>query len=101
MTREDPLNFRLSLMAAKFLVLFLIFFFPNHGHAAAPKTSGALLTNTTQILYIGPHGYLTPDPEGKVSLVTLSESFQHKGLKGQKLASDLVSLPLSGEAGFA
>ncbi|MCB9974376.1 MAG: response regulator [Rhodospirillales bacterium] len=100
MTREDPLNFRLSLMAAKFLVLFLIFFFPNHGHAAAPKTSGALLTNTTQILYIGPHGYLTPDPEGKVSLVTLSESFQHKGLKGQKLASDLVSLPLSGEAAW-
>ncbi len=54
------------------------------------------LADASQEFPIGSSSYITPDPSGMVSLKTLLENFETKGLKGNKSDSDLIHLPLSG-----
>lgn len=53
------------------------------------------LTDPSREFTVGSHSYVTPDPNGTVSLNTLVENFQTKGLKGDKSESDLLHHPLS------
>lgn len=78
--------------------LFALTLAPSHAASKDAKGRSGVLSPSTTSLYVGPHSYITPDAEGTVSLTTLSESFRHKGLKGQKQNSDLLSFPLSGDA---
>lgn len=102
--RRDLSKFRLSGPAVlAVLVLGLCLFSFNALSAApaaspSPKRSGAVLTPSTGSIAVGPHSYITPDADGTVSLKTLSESFQYKGLKGQKQETELLTMPLSGDA---
>jgi signal transduction histidine kinase/DNA-binding response OmpR family regulator/HPt (histidine-containing phosphotransfer) domain-containing protein len=53
------------------------------------------LTDPSREFPVGSYSYVTPDPNGTVSLNTLVENFQTKGLKGDKSESDLLHHPLS------
>lgn len=102
--RRDFLNFRLVEPAVLAVVILALCMLTLPALAAAPitnkaaKHNGAVLTPATGSLAVGPHSYITPDADGTVSLKTLSESFQYKGLKGQKQETELLTMPLSGDA---
>lgn len=84
------LAFRRMLATAVLVAGFLSVLPFSTAHANVVK-----LSDTSQIFPIGSSSYITPDPDGTVSLKTLLENFETKGLKGTKSESELIHLRLS------
>ena len=73
---------------------FIVFTFVLAGpvQAASPALT---LTADSQVLFIGPQCYITQDPERNISLKSVVDSFQSRGLKGKKSDSELINQSLT------
>lgn len=102
--RRDLLKHRLAEPLLLALLILTLLLFSTFALAAATlqqqasRGSGAVLTASTESIPVGPYSYITADPDGTVNIQTLKESFQHKGLKGEKQEHELLTMPLSSQA---